>query len=123
MRTQFHHLLPSRPVQGPAPAPAPSSSRRSAAEPIPGLARTALDPPRPAPAELRKAIEQSNQRLAEKGSELSFQLDDELGQIVVRLIDVKTKEVLRQIPSPEALAIAKALEAHQERGTLLRTDA
>ncbi|MCU0940433.1 MAG: hypothetical protein MUC86_15150 [Burkholderiaceae bacterium] len=31
--------------------------------------------------------------------------------------------MLRQIPSPEALAIAKALAARQERGALLRTDA
>jgi len=120
MRTETHYLPSARPAQEPAPAALP---RRSAAEPVPGLAPLPTAAEQPTPAELRKAIEQSNQRLAEKGSELSFQLDDELGEVVVRLIDVKTKEVLRQIPSPEALAIAKALAARQERGALLRTDA
>jgi flagellar protein FlaG len=118
MRTDTNYPLSSKPVQEPASPP-----RRTAPAAVPGLASSAADQPRPSAAELRKAVEQSNQRLAEKGSELSFQLDDELGEVVVRLIDVKTKEVLRQIPSPEALAIAKALAARQERGALLRTDA
>lgn len=119
MRTETNYLSSSQPIQEPASPPL----RRAAPAAVPGLAAAAADQPRPSPAELRKAVEQSNQRLAEKGSELSFQLDDELGEVVVRLIDVKTKEVLRQIPSPEALAIAKALAARQERGALLRTDA
>lgn len=119
MRTETNYLSSSRPVQEPASPPL----RRAEPAAVPGLAAAAADQPRPTAAELRKAVEQSNQRLAEKGSELSFQLDDELGEVVVRLIDVKTKEVLRQIPSPEALAIAKALAARQERGALLRTDA
>lgn len=120
MRTQTNYLPSPPPASEPAPSPLP---RRAAAETVPGLAPVAAGAPQPTAAEVRKAVEQSNQRLAEKGSELSFQLDDELGQVVVRLIDVKTKEVLRQIPSPEALAIAKALAARQERGALLRTDA
>lgn len=77
----------------------------------------------PTAAEVRKAVDQANRQLVEKSSELSFQLDDELGAVIVRLIDTKTREVLRQIPSPEALAIAKALAEQQERGALLRADA
>ena len=77
----------------------------------------------PTAAEVRKAVEQANLKLVEKSSELSFQLDDELGAVVVKLIDTKTREVLRQIPSPEALAIAKALAEQDKRGALLRADA
>jgi flagellar protein FlaG len=83
----------------------------------------AARPGAPSAADLRKAVEQANQQLDEKSSELSFQLDDDTGSVVVKLVDTKTKEVLRQIPSPEALAIAKALAEQDKRGALLRADA
>jgi hypothetical protein len=38
-------------------------------------------------------------------------VDDDTGQLVVKIIDRSTKEVIRQMPSEEMLAIAKTLDS------------
>ncbi len=42
---------------------------------------------------------------------LQFSVDDESGETVVRVVDSETKEVIRQIPSEELLAIANRLRS------------
>lgn len=74
-------------------------------------------------ATLRAAREQVNRALAGNGRELAFDFEDGSGRVVVKLIDTRTKEVLRQVPSEEMLAIARALEEGEVSGALLRTDA
>jgi flagellar protein FlaG len=44
-------------------------------------------------------------------SNLEFSVNDDTGQLVVRIIDRNTKEVIRQMPSEEMLALAKALDS------------
>jgi flagellar protein FlaG len=44
-------------------------------------------------------------------SNLEFSLNDDTGQLVVKIIDRTTKEVIRQMPSEEMLALAKALDS------------
>jgi flagellar protein FlaG len=72
---------------------------------------------------VRRAVAESNRRLEQKASELTFEFDDAAGRVVVRLIDRNTREVLRQIPSEQVLAIARALQQQGGSGALLRTDA
>lgn len=48
---------------------------------------------------------QTNQR------QLQFTVDSETNSTVVRVIDSETKELIRQIPSEELLAISRRLEA------------
>jgi len=48
---------------------------------------------------------QTNQR------QLQFSVDSETNSTVVRVIDSETKELIRQIPSEELLAISRRLEA------------
>ncbi|MCL2829568.1 MAG: flagellar protein FlaG [Betaproteobacteria bacterium] len=43
-------------------------------------------------------------------NDLDFSIDEDTGMQVVKIVDIKTKEVLRQIPAEEMLAIAKALD-------------
>lgn len=43
-------------------------------------------------------------------SNLEFSVDGDTGQLVVKIIDRATKEVIRQMPSEEMLAIAKTLD-------------
>lgn len=69
------------------------------------------------------AAQEASRRLAEKASELTIEFDDVLGRMVFRLVDTRTREVVRQIPSEEVLAIARALEADLSSGVMLRTDA
>ncbi len=75
------------------------------------------------PAALKAARDQANKALAGNSSELAFEFDDGSGRVVVKLIDTRTKEVLRQMPSKEMLVIARALKDGELTGALLRTDA
>jgi flagellar protein FlaG len=73
--------------------------------------------------QLREAMAEANRRLAQIARELTFEFDETAGRIVVRLVDRTTREVLRQIPSEQALALARALRDEAVRGALLRADA
>lgn len=44
---------------------------------------------------------------------LQFSIDEDTGKTLVKVIDLQTKEVIRQIPSQEAIDIAKALDKLQ----------
>ncbi len=69
------------------------------------------------------AAAEATRKLAEKGSELTIEFEDALGRMVFRLVDTQTREVVRQIPSEEVLAIARALAADESAGVLLRGNA
>ncbi len=62
---------------------------------------------------LQEATHRANQTVAGLRSNLQFSIDDATGTSVVKLIDVKTKEVIRQIPAQEMLVIAKRLDELQ----------
>ena len=74
-------------------------------------------------AELESARQAANRNLRGNGCELAFEFDDASNRMIARLIDTKTKEVLRQYPSREALAIARALAEDRSQGVLLQTNA
>jgi len=63
---------------------------------------------------LEKAVAQTKEFLSIRMSDLNFLVDHHHGgQLVVKLIDQSTKDVIRQIPSKEMLEIAAALEKLQ----------
>lgn len=76
---------------------------------------------KPSIEELRAAVERIKQVVTPNAQSLQFSVDEELGRTVVRVTDAITKEVIRQIPSEEAIAISKALDKLQ--GLLLRQQA
>jgi len=51
--------------------------------------------------------------LAESGADLRFSMDEDSGKLIVRVVDTATKEVIRQIPSEESLAISQSIEKLQ----------
>jgi flagellar protein FlaG len=65
----------------------------------------------PSRQELDKAVKAVNDFVGEVNSSLNFSVDDDTGQTVVKVIDIATKEVIKQFPSEEMLAIAKALDS------------
>jgi flagellar protein FlaG len=109
--------------------PKAAASVRSAREQAP--ARPALEvvsalEPNAAALKARQAqaaAAEATRKLAEKGSELTIEFEDALGRMVFRLVDTQTREVVRQIPSEEVLAIARALAADESAGVLLRGNA
>lgn len=52
---------------------------------------------------------------------IQFTLDEDTGRTVVKVVDVQTQQILRQIPSEEMLQIAKALDKLQ--GLLIQNKA
>lgn len=59
---------------------------------------------------LTEAVEQMQDFAKSNGRDLNFSVDEDSGRTVVTVTDSVTEEVVRQIPSEEALRIAKAIE-------------
>ena len=76
--------------------------------------------PAATPAQLKAAVEAANQQLDQSKRELAFVFDDKLGRMLVKIVDTRTNTVIRQVPSEEMLAAARALSGSSTRGTLLR---
>ena len=64
----------------------------------------------PTNAQINKAIEDIQRALPSVARNLQFSIDSNSGQTVVKVIDTSTKEVIRQIPSEEVLAIRESLD-------------
>lgn len=67
---------------------------------------------------VKQATEQINQVVQKLGRDLQFSVDPDTHTQVVKVVDTQTKEVIRQMPTQEMLAIAKALDKLQ--GLLLK---
>jgi flagellar protein FlaG len=73
--------------------------------------------------QVNQAVSNLNQSAQAKSQGLEFSIDSDTQRTVVKVIDQSTKEVLRQIPTPEALEIAKALESKATKGVLIQQTA
>lgn len=77
---------------------------------------------KPASAEqLKEAAAQANDFIKPFNGSLHFQVDQETGTTVVKVLDTETKEVIKQIPSEDMLNLAKALD--QLKGLLVKQQA
>ncbi|WP_404359938.1 flagellar protein FlaG [Methylotuvimicrobium sp. KM1] len=73
--------------------------------------------------DVKQLAEQGNKVLAEAQRNLQFKVDETTNQVVVSVVDQKSGEVLRQIPSDEVLALAKRLkelDGEQVQGVFLK---
>jgi flagellar protein FlaG len=77
------------------------------------------NPPPPKTVQVKQEMEKETTLLA--GSSLEFSVDNDTNRIVVKVVDNETRELVRQIPMEEMLALAKAM--NQLQGLLLRTKA
>ena len=60
--------------------------------------------------EVKDAVAKLNDSLTASAQDLQFSIDEDSKKTVVKLIDRTTHEVLRQMPTKEALEIAKSLD-------------
>jgi len=60
--------------------------------------------------DLADAIKKLNDTVKLYKGDLQFTVDDDTQMQVVKVVDKSSKEVIRQIPSPEVIRIAKAIE-------------
>jgi flagellar protein FlaG len=71
--------------------------------------------------EVSAAVDKLNEAMAASSQSLKFEIDNDTKQIVVKIVDQSTDEVVRQIPSEEALQMAKSIDKMQ--GLLIRQTA
>ena len=72
-------------------------------------------------ADLQQSVERINQSLTASNQGIEFSVDADSERVIVKVVDRETREVLRQMPTQEALDIAKALDRTQ--GLLIRQEA
>ena len=60
--------------------------------------------------ELKVAIEQLNEFMKQDQRSLSFSVDESVDEVVVRVVDTETQELIRQIPNEETLKFKQHLE-------------
>jgi flagellar protein FlaG len=63
--------------------------------------------------QLEQAIKDINKALQEQGRGLQFEIDPETRQSIVKVVDTETNQVIRQMPTKDALDIAHALDRLQ----------
>ena len=108
-RTPAPALTYAKPPTGP-PVPAAGNDPQAAGQnlPVVELAELAVD--------VERAVQRLNEIMSESQRSLRFQVDEISGRTVITVLDSETKEVVRQIPSPEWLEVVRRLE---QAGSLL----
>ncbi len=110
----------ARPPAPPLAASTPATTASSVSDPTepPKAATAASTPPTLSPAEMAAVAREISEALKPVAQSLHFSVDESLGRTVIEVIDSSSHEVIRQIPTEEALRIAKALD--KLKGLLLQ---
>ena len=59
---------------------------------------------------LQTSIDKVNQYAEVQGVDLALKLDEDLGRVVVKVLDRETDEVIKQLPSEHAVALSKRID-------------
>lgn len=112
--------LPAAPVAVPVRAPAPPVEAAAAAkaEAMPGFkpAAPVQEPPKStfdakeAQEKLNEAVERMNEHMRKNNYNLAFSVDNKVDKVVVKVTNLETGDVVRQIPNETALRIAHNIE-------------
>ncbi len=78
--------------------------------------------------DLEKAVSHLKEYVQNMKRDMDFSVDDKTGRFVVKVFDSQTKELIRQIPSEEMLAISRHLvesleEEESRKGFLIELNA
>lgn len=103
-------------------ATATKSTQTSASSPATIAASTSADTKLPpiskvqATAKVEKAVTDINEYVQTVSRDLQFSIEEELplGRAVIRVIDSETKELIREFPSEEVIAIAQRINEQLE---------
>lgn len=99
----------------------PSVPAREGATPVQTVNAVQQAAKAPSMEQVNEAVKQLNNAMKAMSQGLEFSVDRDVHKVVVKVVDQQTKEVLRQMPSEEALDIAKAMDRVQ--GLLIRQKA
>ncbi|UZJ62768.1 flagellar protein FlaG [Pseudomonas sp. KU26590] len=102
--------LPAVPVVADKPAVAPQVVSAPAASSQSGTSTSKDSDPEKKTEELQAAVKQMEKFFQSVHRNLEFSIDDKSGKVVVKVIATETGEVVRQLPSAEALKLADSLK-------------
>lgn len=71
------------------------------------------------PEQLDKIVDDLNSFIQDVRRELRFSVDRDSGQTIIKVIDSKSQQVVRQIPPDDIVGMAEQLDGHS--GLLMRT--
>ncbi len=63
---------------------------------------------------MAKQVQNLQEYSQQHGWSVSFSVEQDLNQVVIKVVDTETKSVIRQIPSEELIAIHKRIQALQQ---------
>lgn len=76
------------------------------------------------PEELEAAVRNLNDYVQNVQRNLQFNIDGDTGHTVIKVVDSKTEELIRQIPSEEVLSMARHLrEMEEQQGVIFQQKA
>ena len=70
----------------------------------------AQKPTRPDPQKAAQAAKEINDFLKSSSAGIEFQVDNQSERVIVRVVDTETKQLIRQVPTEEMVAISHALD-------------
>lgn len=88
----------SAPAQAAGGTPPPAQAQAQAA---------AQKPEAPTAADLQRTVQDAKGVADAAGANLQFSIDKDSGKTIVKVVDVQTSEVIRQIPSEELVSLAR----------------
>jgi len=76
------------------------------------------------PEELESAVRNLNDYVQNVQRNLQFNIDDDSGHTIIKVIDSETEELIRQMPSEEVLAMSRHLrEMEEQQGMIFQQEA
>ncbi|BCX89078.1 flagellar protein FlaG [Methylomarinovum tepidoasis] len=108
---QYQSQVPADPVRAARPVGKGGEDARAD-----GTPPRKVDPPQPE--QVAQAVKQINDYLQTVQRNLEFSIDRDTRQVVVKVLDAESGEVVRQIPPESVLKLAKAMKESKEEGLL-----
>jgi flagellar protein FlaG len=67
----------------------------------------------PSAGEVSNAVKTANALMKQMNVGIEFSFDEDAGEMIIKVIDAETRDVLRQFPSEEMIALSRAVEKMQ----------
>ena len=81
--------------------------------PIPTTKQAGIDNKPESEEQIRQAVEKIQGAVDNVAHDLHFSIDKDTGKTIIKVTDTHTKEVIRQMPTEEAINIARTLDKVQ----------
>lgn len=76
----------------------------------------------PTPAQMQNAVDSINKAMKQANAGVEFSIDKDTRKTIIKVVESETGEVIRQFPSEEILAIARAID-NMQQGFLVKQQA